>query len=62
MTEIFWEIFWEVGEANGCEDWWEIFDSEVFDLVEDEIASRFGVAVLDSAEYTEWCTEMAEDL
>ena len=34
-TEIFEEIFWQVGEENGLNSWWEIFDSEVFCEVED---------------------------
>jgi len=62
MREIFWDIFWEVGEAFDRFDWWEIFDSDVFDEVEKAIAERFGAEVLDSDEFCDWYNEMAEDL
>lgn len=62
-TEIFEEIFWQVGEENGLTSWWEIFDSEVFDEVERRIAERFSVADAYEVEgFLDWNNEMAEDL
>jgi len=62
-TEIFEEIFWQVGEEAGLNSWWEIFDSEVFCEVEDRIAERFGVAdASEVPEFNEWNDEMADEL
>ena len=62
-TEIFEEIFWQVGEEYGLTGWWEIYDSEAFDEVEDRIAKRFGVAdASEVPEFSEWNDEMAGDL
>lgn len=62
-TEIFEEIFWQVGEEYGLTGWWEIYDSEAFDEVEDRIAKRFGVAdASEVPEFSEWNDEMADEL
>ena len=61
--EIFEEIFWQVGEEFGLTTWWEIFDSEAFEIVETRIAKQFGVSEVTEIEgYTEWYNEMAEEL
>lgn len=62
LVERFDEIFWEVGHEHDCEEWYEIFDSELFDEVTEKIADEFGVSVIESEEFTEWVNEMAEDL
>lgn len=62
-TEIFEEIFWQVGEEAGLSAWWEIFDSEIFEEVENRIAKRFGVAEAgEIPEFREWEHEMAWEL
>lgn len=61
--EIFEEIFWQVGEEFGLTAWWEIFDSEAFEIVETRIAKRFGVSEASEVKgFTMWETEMAEEL
>ena len=74
MNEIFERIFWEVGKRYGMTDWWEIFDSEVFEEVCEGIAFEMGwtldegdedyfdVCDRNSTKFCEWAGEMAEDL
>lgn len=62
-TEIFEEIFWQVGDEMGLNSWWEIFDGDAFEEVERRIAQYFGVAdVWDVPEFSEWESEMADEL
>ena len=64
--EIFDTIFNEVGKRHNLTAWWEIFDSEVFEEVKQEIAKYFNVSVSElytSVEgYAEWHYEMCMDL
>ena len=61
--EIFERIFWEVAEDKGITAWWELFDSEDFEEVEERIAEYFGEAdAADVPEFLDWHNEMAEDL
>ena len=62
MTEIFEEIFWQVADELDITAWWELFDSEEFDEVENRIYERCGAEALESAEFIAWFNEMAEDL
>lgn len=61
MTERFEEIFEEaMTEMNLT--WYELFDSDKFDIVEARIVAEFGEDVLESAEYIAWTSEMAWEL
>lgn len=62
MVEKFEEIFWQVGDENGVNEWYNIFDSDLFDVVRDRIVNEFGDDVLDSDEFLDWYDEMYEDL
>jgi hypothetical protein len=63
---VFNKIFGEVGAKHNLTKWWEIFDSEVFEEVKQEIAKYFNVSVSElytSVEgYAEWHYEMCMDL
>ena len=62
-TEIFEEIFWQVGEENNLNHWYEIFDSEIFHEVERRIAERFcAVDPYFVPEYEKWVNGMTEEL
>jgi len=58
MYEFFEEIFWQVAKENGITAWWEVFDSELMEEVENRIEARYGL----SDEYFDWYNEMAEEL
>ena len=61
--EIFDEIFWEVADELNITTWYELFDSEDFEEVENRIAKAFDEA--DAANvpfFLDWHNEMAEDL
>ena len=61
MVERFDEIFGEVMEELDA-DWWEVFDSPLFDMVDFRIAKEFGEDIFESEEYLAWYNGMAEDL
>ena len=61
MKERFEEIFSQV-QAELDLDWWELYDSDKFDIVVNLIVAEFGEEVLDSDEYSEWENEMYWDL
>ena len=61
MRERFEEIFEQV-QVELDLDWWELYDSDKFDIVVALIVAEFGEEVLDSDEYSEWETEMYWDL
>ena len=67
------EIFWMVGECNNKTNWWEIFDSELFEEVCKEIARRtkvhydndnvlFNVLYTQVKGFSKWYNELMEDL
>ncbi len=61
--ENFDEIFWEVAEELGINNWWELFDSENFEEVEKRIAQAFDEAdAFEVPFFLDWYNEMAEDL
>lgn len=62
MVEKFEEIFWQVGDENGVNEWYNIFDSDLFDVVRDRIVNEFDDDVLESDEFLDWYDEMCEDL
>lgn len=63
---VFNKIFSEVGDKHNLTKWWEIFDSEVFEEVEQEIAKYFNVSVSELYtsvdDYANWYHEMCMDL
>ena len=61
MRERFEEIFEQV-QVELDLDWWELYDSDKFDVVVDLIVAEFGEEVLDSDEYSDWVNEMYWDL
>ena len=61
MRERFEEIFAQV-QIELDLDWWELYDSDKFDVVVALIVAEFGEEVLDSDEYSEWENEMYWDL
>ena len=61
MRERFEEIFAQV-QIELDLDWWELYDSDKFDVVIALIVAEFGEEVLDSDEYSDWVNEMYWDL
>ena len=61
MKERFEEIFAQVQSELDL-DWWELYDSDKFDVVVSLIVAEFGEEVLDSDEYSDWVNEMYWDL
>ena len=61
MRERFEEIFAQV-QVELDLDWWELYDSDKFDVVIALIVAEFGEEVLDSDEYSDWINEMYWDL
>ena len=60
--EMFEEVFAEVAKEVGANEWYELFDSENFNLVEVRLVTLYGEEVLESEEYTAWVSEMAQEL
>ena len=61
MRERFEEIFAQV-QLELDLDWWELYDSDEFDVITALIVTNFGEEVLDSDEYSDWINEMYWDL
>ena len=61
MFEMFDEVFYGIADALDLA-WYELFDSDQFDLVEERLVELYGAEILKSADYLNWCNEMAEDL
>lgn len=70
---MFDEVFWQIAEREDIDEWYELFDSELFYKVEEEIARRVGLYWNDENDlylmlcdnvngFEEWYDEMAEDL
>jgi len=63
MFEMFEEIFAEVMTETGITEWYELFDSEAFEIVESCIAETYGMTTAEEVEgFTEWYNGMAMDL
>ena len=61
MNDRFDEIMGQVMVENDME-WYEVFDSDKFDEVENRIKAEFGDEVVNTKEYTDWVNEMYWDL
>ena len=59
MKERFEEIFEQVQAEL---DWRELYDSDKFDTVVALIVAEFGEEVLDSDEYSEWESELENEM
>ncbi len=59
MLEKYEEIFWQVAEELGINEWWFLFDSENFDLVEQRCRT---LPQFDEELFDKWNEEMAWDL
>ena len=72
--EMMEEIFWMVGEEHGTCIWYEIFDSDLFEIVCERIARKLGFTELgeydlwselldwETEEFSGWYSEMVGDL
>lgn len=64
MTEMF-EMVFEIVMEELELSWYELFDSEQFEIVEERITSSLGISVEELSEmdeYIAWTSEMAMDL
>ena len=59
---MFEEIFEEVMEMVGVKAWYELFDSDNFEIVEERISAELGYDCWENEEFVAWHREMAEDL
>ena len=62
MYEMFDTIFAEVMVELGLTGWWELFDSDEFEIVEERITEMLGYDCFEDADFLAWYREMAEDL
>ena len=61
LVEGFEKIMEEV-ENKYNKAWYEVYDSELFEEVENNIVKEFGASVLNTKEYSEWEEAMYWDL
>ena len=62
-NDIFYEIFETVMDELGIDAWYDLFDSDNFDVVDDRIRQYFGVDdETDVDGYLDWYNTMAMDL
>ena len=63
MTEMFERIFDEVMNEMNVGSWYELYDSENFEVVEKRIAKELGIEdAYENEEFCKWETEMYWDL
>ena len=65
MFELFEEVFEEVMEEVNATGWWEVYDSEYYDIVLERIAERMGISeeeLTEREDFCKWDSQMAEDL
>ena len=62
MYDMFEKVFAEVMEELALSDWWELFDSEEFSMVEHRVSERLGYDCYDCEEFCDWARTMGEDL
>ena len=62
MINRFDEIFVEVMHTLGIENWYELVDSDNFDMVENAIVREFGESILEDKIFVEWVNEMVDDI
>lgn len=57
LVELFEKAFHETMKELGLKNWWELFDSNEFELVEKRL-----IEYKDTKEYKEWVAEMVAEL
>ena len=57
LVKLFDKVFNEIMEELGLQNWWELFDSNDFEMVEQRLS-----AYQDTKEYKEWVAEMVAEL
>lgn len=57
LVKLFDKVFNEIMEELGLVNWWELFDSNDFEMVEQRLS-----AYQDTKEYKEWVAEMVAEL
>lgn len=65
MFEMFDMVFEAVMEELDLDEWYQLFDSEDFGIVEQRVATALGIStadLYDVEEFDEWTSEMAMDL
>lgn len=65
MFEMFEMVFEAVMEELDLDEWYQLFDSEDFGIVEQRVATALGIStadLYDVKEFDEWTSEMAMDL
>lgn len=65
MFEMFEMVFEAVMEELDLDEWYQLFDSEDFGIVEQRVATALGIStadLYDIEEFDEWTSEMAMDL
>lgn len=65
MFEMFEMVFEAVMEELDLDEWYQLFDSEDFGIVEQRVATALGIStadLYDVEEFDEWTSEMAMDL
>ena len=55
-------VFEMVMDMVGSSNWWELFDSDDYNIVESKLVELYGLSVLDSDEYYAWYKDMADEL
>ena len=59
---MFEQIFEEVMEQFGIKAWYELFDADEFEIVEERISIELGCDCWEDEKFVIWYREMAEDL
>lgn len=59
---MFEQIFEEIMKMIGVNAWYELFDADEFEIVEERISAELGYDCWENEEFVAWYREMAEDL
>jgi hypothetical protein len=59
---MFDEIFRDVMETLGVEDWYDLFTSNAFEIVEDRISAELGYDCWEDEDFIAWRNEMSAAL
>lgn len=59
---MFEQVFGEVMIEMNFDGWWELFDSDAFEIVEERISALLGYDCWDNEDFVAWHDEMCEDL
>lgn len=57
LVKLFDKVFHETMQELGLQNWWELFDSNDFEIVEKRL-----IEYQDTKEYKEWVAEMVAEL